>query len=457
MVKKVFFITIIVTLTISGCKKDPTQSTHVRQRPPVVEQAKPNLPSADQLGEKTTFEVTYRGMTGKEDDLQIPGGWGFGEAREENAFVRATKKKVKNDLYISQNHFLYDRQFAPIEYKDRQVLYVYFDLDADGKLSDNERLNPADVSERNRRGNDSTVFMTPDFTITNEQGQKTPFRIMLWVGFYGDNKEPNVTWSPTGLYEGLADLNGQPMQLYLYPDFSSKCYAKYSRSRYGLVPASQDKSEYVPQATFSSLVVHDKRFYRMTLDEVNPSTQSMKISFIEDKTLRGKIALKVNGKEEFKHSLNHSILNGAEDGTVHFNIQRGMDQLPVGDYFISYGSFAYGKEKPEGYSTSFQNVPAFAVKKDQTTTIELGKPEIKIQAVEQNERYDRNKTYKTEFSEGTEVYIDASFVGIAKETYRGFDKRVHKEDYIKNESIKARILIKDSQGSEVVNKELEYG
>jgi hypothetical protein len=457
MLKKVFFTALIAAFAFSGCKKKPGTTYVKRQRPPIVEQVSPTLPPADQLGEKTTFELTYRGITGKEDDIDAMGGWGFGSDNLDSPFVKAVKKNAENDIFVSHNPFLHDRQYTPIEYKDKEVLHAYFDLNADGELSDEERFSPVEVSERSRRGDDTTVFMTPDFTVTNEQGQKTPFRILLWVAFHGDSKEPNVTWSPMGVYEGVADLNGQPMKLYLFPDFSSQCYAKYARSRYGLVPTSQGKSDYVPQATFSSLVVHDKRFYRMTLDEVNPSNQSIKISFIQDKTPCGKIALKVNGKEEFKYSLNHANLNGAEDGTVHFNIQKGMDQLPVGDYTISYGSFAYGKEKPEGYSTSFQNVPAFAITKDRITTIELGKPEIKIQAVEENKRYHGDKTYKTEFSEGTAVYIDAAFVGIAKETYRGFDLQVQKENYTAHESIKARILITDSKGSEVVAKELEYG
>ena len=86
-----------------------------------------------------------------------------------------------------------------------------------------------------------------------------------------------------------------------------------------------------------------------------------------------------------------SLATGAEDERIYFNTQKGMDQLPVGNYSISHGSFTYGKEKPEGDSTSFQNVSAFAIKKDQTTTIELGKPEIKTQAVEQNKRYNQNE------------------------------------------------------------------
>ena len=202
MLKNAFFTAIIVTLAISGCKKEPSESAHVQPGQP-VEQAKPQLPPADQLGEKTTFEVTYRGITGKDNDLEASGGWGFGSRDERSSFTKAVKKKAVNDIIISSNPFLSNRQYTPIEYKDKEVLYAYFDLNADGKLSDDERLSPVDVSERSRRGDNTTVFMTPDFTVTNEQGQKTPFRVLLWVSFYDDRKEPNVTWSPMGVKGGV--------------------------------------------------------------------------------------------------------------------------------------------------------------------------------------------------------------------------------------------------------------
>lgn len=77
--------------------------------------------------------------------------------------------------------------------------------------------------------------------------------------------------------------------------------------------------------------------------------------------------------------------------------------------------------------------------------------------MEQNKRYNDDKTYKTEFPQGTELYIDAAFVGMAKESYRGFSQMVKKDNYNRQEDIKARILITDSKGNEVINKELEYG
>lgn len=470
--KKVLIVCLAAgLLAVTGCKKksppapvQPEQAAQPRQTiAEMVEEGspqplgdQPQLPPADQLGEKVTFELAYRSITGKEDDFGNLGGWGFGSSSDDNSFISAVREQTKNKLFISSNHYLKDRQLTAVEYKGKEVLHAYFDLNADGQLSADEILSPVEVSQRVRRG-DSTVFMTPDFMLKNTQDQPTPFSVLLWVHFYGDSKVPNVTWSPIGLYEGTADMNGSPVKLYLLPDFGTKSYTQYARSRYALIPASHDMKQYIRRNTFSSIIVQDSTFYRVVVEEISPLAKTLKVSLIEDKTPRGKIALNIQGKEAMKHRLSSANIRGSEDKTVYFQIGQGMNELPVGSYEISYGSFQYGKETLEEYYTSFRNIPAFSMKADQETTIEVGKPEVKLQAVELSKRYHSDKQYKTEFPEGTEIYIDAAFVGLAKETYSSFDQRVKKEDYWTHETMKARIKIVDAQGNEIANQELEYG
>lgn len=469
MKKVLMVLTAACLLMVTGCKKksppvpldesSPPKQTlaeRVEEGPPQPLGEQPQLPPADQLGEKVTFELSYRSITGKEDDVTNLSGWGFGSnSGDENSFIDAVKKQTRNKLYIARNNYLKERRLTAIEYKDKDVLYAYFDLNADGQLSGDERLGPAEVCQRMRRGDNTTVFMTPDFMTQNKQGQPTPFSVLLWVRFYENNKRLSVTWSPLGLYEGTADIGGSAMKLCLLPNFSSKSYTEYARSRYSLIPIKRDKHSV--QNTFSSIIVADSTFYRVVVDEISPLAKTIKVSLFEDKTPRGKMALNIQGKHEFEHLLSNASVRGAEDKTVYFRIGRGANELPAGNYKISYGSFQYGKENTEEYYTSFRDIPAFTVKEGQETTIDIGKPAVKLQAIEQDKRYNGNRKYKTEFAEGTTVYIDAVFKGKAGETYSSFSQRVQKDNYTRHEDMKARIRIVDAAGKEMINKELEYG
>lgn len=456
--KKIFPVALLMSLLLWGCGKEPQARAYEKRKPHISTKVSPTLPSPEFLGEKTTVELTYRGVTGKGDDLRIGGGWGFGSARSESPFVKAVKEKAKYDLFISRNHYLYDRDQTAIEYRRKEVLHAYFDLNGDGQFTDDERLNPTtDVSEENRRGKDCTVFITPDFRVTDGFGDEVPFRVMMWVNFYNRQKTPSVTWSPMGVYEGTLELEGEPMQLYLWPAFHTRCYTGYGQSRYGLISMSQDKSDHISQSTFSSLILHNKTFYRVTLDDQDSTSHTITLSFIEDKTPRGQLQLAVKGNTGLKSQLSRASLHGENDQTIHYTIRDGIQSLPIGDYTISYGSVKYGKEKANEFLTRFRKIPSFAIITDETTTVELGQPKLKIQAVKQEERYRGDKTYRTNFSRKDTIYIDATFIGIKDESYDGFEKRVDVKDYYRYEDLKAQIKIVSSQGKTIIDEALEYG
>jgi hypothetical protein len=410
-------------------------------------------------GEPVVFELRYRGITGKDDDLNASGGYGFGSREEvDSAFIRAVKEQTDNPIYISHNACLTDRPYTAVEYKDKEILAVYFDLNADEALSPDERLTPAKVSQGNRRGDDATVFLTPDFTVTTKDGQpNVPFRVILWVQFYGDSTQPNVTWCPMGVYEGTAKLNGENMRFYLFPDFFQKSYTAFGASDYALIPASRKQSEYIWQNRLSSLIVQDKTFYRVTLRHDDSDPQRLVVILAEDKSPRGRIAFKVHGAEDFNHRLTNANLRHPKNSRINFSITGDIQELPVGEYAVSSGSLNYGGEEPLAYSTSFSSLPAFAITAGQTTTVEFGKPQAKLRAVELKQRYNSNKEYKTQFSEGTPIYLDLTLTGMAGETYRGFQQRVQRENYSMQEYMKAHLEIVDSADNPVLSEDMEYG
>ena len=408
-------------------------------------------------GDTVTFELKYRGISGKKDDLRAYGGYGFGgRDAVDSTFINAVTKQAENSIFISQNPYLSDRQYTAVEYKGQKAIAVYFDLNGDGQFSKNERLLPTDVSRENRRGDDTVVFLTPDFTVTGRDGQKAPFRVILWVNFYQEALVPSVTWWPMGVYEGTVKIGKEKMRFYLFPDFYQASYTTFGSSDYAIVPTSYESDGYVPRHSLSSLIVHDKTFYRMAVKTYDDN-QKISVILTEDKSPRGKIAFKVHGQEGFNYAVNNATLRSPEDKMICFSINRDIDELPVGDYAISSGYINYGQEKAEGYSTSFSSIPAFAIKASETTTVQFGKPKAVIRAVELNKRYNSDKEYKTEFSEDTPIYLDVLFSGMAKETYRGFQQRIQRENYTTQEYIKAQMTIVDAQGNTVVSEELEPG
>ncbi len=105
------------------------------------------------------FDLKYRAQTGGADDISYHSYYGFGGSDTEtmtNAFLQDVRKKASNLHYV-YNYVLTGRNWAAVEYRDRQARALYFDLNADGKLAENERISPT------RKVDSGVEFITPDF------------------------------------------------------------------------------------------------------------------------------------------------------------------------------------------------------------------------------------------------------------------------------------------------------
>jgi hypothetical protein len=454
---------VVYVRTVS--KQSPETARAASKQPPETARKLLATVAADvPIGPPVAFEVKYRGITGKKDDVRVQNFMGFGSFTYDNSsFAQAVKEKVQHKIHIiSDNVYLPRRKIAIIEYTDAKILYVYFDLNADGQLNDNERLKPVDLPGINS-GSKATSFLTPDFMITLRGGREVPGRVLLQVSLQGDksNRMVSVIWAMMGLYEGVFTLNDQKLRFYLFSVFGSQGYTTFGQSYYSIVAASRARKGWLPRRKLSSLLVMNKKFYRVSFQASEGDSNKLIVGIAEDKSKRCKIAFKINGGEDFKHRLNNANLQGAKDKTINFTVMQGMNELPVGEYAVSSGYVRYGStnsnDETYGYNTSFHNASGFTARSDKTTTIELGKPVVKVQAVESKKRYNSNKKYKTEFSKPAEIYIDASFVGISGETYRRFARQVKKKNYSTQEKLKAHIRIVDEQNNEIVSKDMEYG
>ncbi|MEN6333702.1 MAG: hypothetical protein ABFE01_05535, partial [Phycisphaerales bacterium] len=203
--------------------------------------------------ETIVFDLKYRALTGQEDPLNYHSYWGFGASPAQGiAFLDAVKKQVKEYDEVFNGALPKAQQWSIVELKDRKPVALYFDLNADGKLSDDERIAPSSTS-RPATGGYTYAFVTPDFTIHKENGQEVLFRIMLVGDTYGGDRM-NYMWTPSALLEGQATFAGEPMRLFLYANGFDGTFDAFGRGSFALVPVSQPLQGYISRDTLSSLV-----------------------------------------------------------------------------------------------------------------------------------------------------------------------------------------------------------
>jgi hypothetical protein len=429
-------------------------------KPPLA--AEPQLPPADQLGFQTTFAMTYRSNTGTDDDVPPKYWYGLGHNEQlKSAFIQAVRQQAENDLFIGQCYFFRDapRQLLAVEYKDRKALALYYDVDGDGKLAPAERIVPGPGRDQSPAAFD---FLTPDFTVTAGNGKTIPFRVLVRVRFHGDtedlNQQPNLIIASAGWYEGTAQLNGKTVRLILSSELSERGYTVFRRSSMGLVDSTQDMQQWYDRAMFSSLMLHDGKFYRLVPEGSDAVGGSLKVHLYEDKSPRGRFALNISGSEGFKSRLSSGTLLGDTDRTILFDIDERTHELPAGRYMISSGTIQFGRQSTDEYYAPFRDLPAFTVRGGNTVTVELGKPRVQVRVVKEKKRYDcRPDDVESLYTQNTPLYIDAAFIGQAGETYSTFYQYVQRETYRTREYLNPHLKIVDETGTQIVSQDLEYG
>jgi hypothetical protein len=447
-------VCVAVAILLPGCGGPP--STTFVAAPP----GPANLGLATGLStpplEAVVFDLKYRAQTGAADDIAYRSFYGYGGADEEaktNPFLQDVRKKASSLHYVC-NYALTGRRWAAVEYHGRHAGALYFDLNADGKFSEDERILPT------RKAAQGVEFITPDFVQPVEGGGQTLCRVLLQVSFYQGSSEPNCMWSPAALLEGAATLNGRPARLLLYASSPGSGFDQYGRSSYSLLLGDQAKpvpGEYVPRETLSSLIASGGQFYNLTLQGRYSNGLPARVLLAKDTSPTGALAVKLVGSNTLQATFASLDLHGALDKTLFLRIGASKEKvtLPEGDYVVDSGAIAYGTSNRQDWDVSFSQGPVANVKAGQVTELGLGQPTLRVRAIDERERYTSNPAELATFKQGTRIYLEPRILGRGKEVFSRFRQstaaRGDKTDR------PPRITITGPDGKELLSKVMEYG
>jgi hypothetical protein len=406
--------------------------------------------------EAVVFDLKYRPQTGGADDIPYQAFYGYGGSDEEtrtDLFLQDVRKKASSLHYVC-NLALTGRKWAAVEYHGRQACALYFDVNADGKFSENERILPT------RKADQGVEFITPDFLQPVEGGGQTLCRVLLQVNFYGGSDTPNCMWSLAALLEGAATLNGRPARLLLYASNPGSGFDQYGRSSYSLLMGDQARpvpGQYVPRETLSSLIASEGQFYHLTLQGRYSNGLPARVLLKKDTSPTGALAVKLVGSNALQATLSSLALYGAEDKTIVLRIGTSKEKVtvPVGAYVLDSGMISYGAPDRQDWDVSFSGGPRATVKAGEVFEQALGQPTLRVRAINEGDRYASNPAESATFKQGTKIYLEPRILGCCQEVFGRFRQSA----LAKGEKTDRppRITITGPDGKELLSKVMEYG
>lgn len=400
-----------------------------------------------------TFELTYRGLAAPDDPLSYRSYWGFGGGNQaDSSFVRQVKQHIEKYDLVYNAMLPEDMRWSLVELKDNQPVAFYFDLDANGKLSDDEKILPA-----RPQGSDfgyECGFITPDFMVRNQDGKDVPFRLML-VGYRSGSESISYMWTPCAVLEGEAMLAGEPTKMVVYANGFDGSFSTFRQCSVSLFPASRKVEGYLPRQSLSSLIYYRDAFYRLELTGLHAQGETLTVTVATDTTPTGKIETELTGSQSLKAKLTSATIEGAKDNSIYFSVSGDRTTFPAGAYRLASGYVTYGTQDDDEWRVNFTDGPAFDLAADETSAIELGELKLSVSAVAENDRYRSDVQKKTTFAKGTAIYITPEIVGKAGEAYVRFTQKGSKPNQFTD--VKPHLSIKDPDGKEIVSTDLEYG
>ncbi len=400
-----------------------------------------------------TFELSYRGLSAPDDPLSYRSFWGFGQGREaDSSFIAAVKERVEKYELVYNSNLPEKARWSLVELKDNEPVAFYFDADANGELSDNEKFLPATPQGENFGY--ACAFITSDFTMRTRDQEEALFRIML-VGYRSGPDNISYMWSPCCVLEGTATLAGEPTRLVMYADGFGGSFSTFRQCSVALVPAENKIEGYLSRQSLSSLIYYKDTFYRLKLVGAHAKGETLSVVLEKDTTPTGEIEVELIGSEPLKGRLTSARIEGTKDDSIYFSVSGSRTTFPAGAYRLLSGYVTYGIEDDDEWRVNFNEGPAFDIADDETSTIKLGELTLSVNAVKASDRYRSDVEAKSTYPTGTTLYISPQITGKAGEAYVRFARRGSQPNRFTD--AKPHLSIKDPDGKEIASADLAYG
>ena len=339
-------------------------------------------------------------------------------------------------------------QWAVVESKDQEPVAFYFDVNADGKLSDEEKSLP--VPPPDLKLGFSCAFITSDFILRTQDQREIPFRYIL----VGISSNIPYQWGPFCVLEGQTNLTDEPTELVLYPDkLDGYSFTAFGSSSYALFPAGQKVEGYRAHYRLSSLIEYKGTFYRLTLDGVHEKGKTVHVAFEKDPKQTGQWAVALKGKETLTARLGTATVNGAEDDSIDLDTHDTPSSLPEGRYRLSSALIGYGVQKDSDRQATFVDGPVFEIRAGQTRQIEAGDLTLSVRAVNESDRNRPGVKERSVFAQGTPIFLVPQIKGKGGEVYTRFSQKNQRNDFV---DVSAHIMILDANGKTVASADMPY-
>lgn len=400
------------------------------------------------LPETAIFDLHYRGLTGWDDTLIYRHFRGTlsGPRDSNDAFVKAVSQRARK--FFVMGGIEAKAPWVVVEVNDTVALALYCDLNADGGLSDDERILPMAPSPT--LSGPVRIFVTPDFMLHRENGQEIPFRAMLFTEGTGYGM-----WAPCCVLEGQTELAGKAVRLYLYSDGFSGSFTTLRRSSFILAPADQSLKANSPHDALSSLICHNGLFYHVGFDGAYEKGKILRMILRKDTAPTGQVAIDVKGREPLRIHPCDVIIRGAKDDSIEIRTQGIQTSLPMGEYKLSSGDIQYGVAGDNEWKVHFDSGPNFAIaERDEVTNMEFASPALVVHAVEVLEEGGCSQE-KTVYARGAPIDLFPRITGKAGEVYVQFSRKDGAKDQWTD--VTPHVSIFDPAGNEVASEDMEYG